>query len=395
MRRIMKSKQKLTKTLVDGIPFSEDKQLIVWDTQLVGFGILIGKTKKSYIAQANVHGKSRRITIGPHGVLVPETARPMAQRQLTEMLNGVDPVQKKRENKQKSKSLGDVFKNYMQEKSGQLSKGTQNNYRSFINVQLKDWLAKPLNQITTDMVFAKYSSIIEAGKKTTARGAFKFLQTLFNYAQIDNDKLVDPVKILDKKKVWSKKVRKDSYIKDHQLPAWYAALMNVDNHSFRDALRMLLFTGMRKNEVFSMKWEYVDFEDRTFTIPDTKNGKPLILPLNEFLYDLLNKRKAVAGNSIWVFPGNGTAGHITEAKKVLNAITNQSKVVFTLHDLRRTFLTMANSLSISQYVLKKLVNHSQSGDVTSGYIKVEMKLLREASRLIEDKVLELIQVQKK
>ena len=45
-----------------------------------------------------------------------------------------------------------------------------------------------------------------------------------------------------------------------------------------------------------------------------------------------------------------------------------SGVPFTLHDLRRTFITIAESLELSQYAIKHLVNHKTPNDVTAGYI---------------------------
>lgn len=61
-----------------------------------------------------------------------------------------------------------------------------------------------------------------------------------------------------------------------------------------------------------------------------------------------------------------------------------------LHDLRRTFITIAESLDISSYALKKLVNHSQSRDVTAGYIVMNVDRLREPMQKISDFILEKI-----
>jgi integrase len=71
-------------------------------------------------------------------------------------------------------------------------------------------------------------------------------------------------------------------------------------------------------------------------------------------------------------------------KKVVEA----SGIKFMLHDLRRTFITIAESLDIPSYTLKKLLNHSTRNDVTGGYIVTDMERLREPMQRITDYILE-------
>jgi hypothetical protein len=49
---------------------------------------------------------------------------------------------------------------------------------------------------------------------------------------------------------------------------------------------------------------------------------------------------------------------------------------FTLHDLRRTFLTTAEMLEVPHYALKRLANHVATKDVTSGYVVVSVERMR-------------------
>jgi integrase len=62
---------------------------------------------------------------------------------------------------------------------------------------------------------------------------------------------------------------------------------------------------------------------------------------------------------------------------------------FTLHDLRRTFITVAESLDIPAYAIKRLVNHKLSGDVTAGYIVGDVERLRAPMQRITDYLLRL------
>jgi integrase len=62
---------------------------------------------------------------------------------------------------------------------------------------------------------------------------------------------------------------------------------------------------------------------------------------------------------------------------------------FTPHDLRRTFLTVAERLALPYIVLKKLANHSGKRDTTFGYIVVDVERLREPMQTITNELLRL------
>jgi len=73
-------------------------------------------------------------------------------------------------------------------------------------------------------------------------------------------------------------------------------------------------------------------------------------------------------------------------------VTQASGVEFTVHDLRRTFITIAESLDISAYALKRLMNHKMGGDVTAGYIVTDVERLRKPMQLITDYILKCMGV---
>ena len=64
-----------------------------------------------------------------------------------------------------------------------------------------------------------------------------------------------------------------------------------------------------------------------------------------------------------------------------------SGIKFTLHDLRRTFITIAESLDISAYALKRLLNHRDPNDVTANYIITDVERLRRPMQRICDTIL--------
>jgi integrase len=75
-------------------------------------------------------------------------------------------------------------------------------------------------------------------------------------------------------------------------------------------------------------------------------------------------------------------------------LTKASGISFTVHDLRRTFITIAEGLDVSAYALKRLMNHKMSGDITASYIVTDVERLRKPMQQITDYLLKCMGVEK-
>lgn len=268
-----------------------------------------------------------------------------------------------------------------------------------------DWENKPLLDITKDMVAKRH---LEHGKRSHARAnsAMRFLRALFNFAAGEYEDaqgrsliLENPVRRLSHTRAWYRVDRKTTVIKTHELPAWYKAVMEVQDERktgkssiLRDYFLLLLFTGLRREEAIQLTWDRVDFKSKTLTIVDIKNHQTHVLPLPDYLLNLFTARKAASSESQFVFPGSGKTGYNVDPRKVMKKIIEASGVTFTLHDLRRTFITIAESLDISAYALKRLLNHKMKHDVTAGYIIMDVERLRKPMQQITEHLLKLVEL---
>ncbi len=79
-----------------------------------------------------------------------------------------------------------------------------------------------------------------------------------------------------------------------------------------------------------------------------------------------------------------------EPRKAMLNVIQLSGIEFTVHDLRRTFITTAESLDISAYALKRLLNHKMNNDVTSGYLIIDVERLRKPMQQVTDCLLKCI-----
>ena len=254
-----------------------------------------------------------------------------------------------------------------------------------IEIHLEDWSDRPLAEITPAMVLDRHTKLGEDVGQPAANTVMRVLRAVYNFAMVLDDCLVrNPVLHLTRTRSWYRERRLQTVIETHELPAWFRAVHALDNPDARDFLLLLLFTGMRRSEGLALRWTNVDLVGRTLTVPDTKNGEPLMLPLSDYLLSLLGGRKAASTGSDWVFPGPGSTGHFAEPKRAIARVREISGVSFTLHDLRRTFVTVAEGMDISSYTLKRLLNHKNSRDVTAGYIVLNVERLREPMQQISN-----------
>lgn len=380
-------KLKLTKSAVDSLPLKQTGQTIYWDTQMPGFGLVVGRTAKTYVAQRQIGPKTARVTIGRHGIFTPDEARASARQHLAKMASGINPNQKRRERRSQIVTLDDAFKEYFRSRTT-LRPDTKATYQRVLNIYLSDWKTRCLDEISAEAVATRHRRIGAKNGKATANNTMRILRAVYNFASIVWEGLpANPVMRLTLTRAWYREQRKQTVIQPHQLAAWFKTVANFQSRDATDYLLLLLFTGMRKSEALCLLWKDVDLQARTLLVPVTKNDEPLMLPLSDFLVDLLKKRRADTKTTDFVFPGEGKSGHLVEPKKFVAQVRKISGVDFTLHDLRRTFVTIAESLDISGYTVKRLVNHKDRRDVTAGYIVLSVERLRHPMQMVTDRIL--------
>lgn len=396
---------KLTKTFVESLLFLETGQAFYRDSQLKGFGLRVGKNSKVYFAESKVNEKTVRVTIGHHGLFTAEQARLEARSILGMMARGINPNDVDKARKAKSVTLAEVYKAYLVARSS-LKPRTIYDYDRFMKTHYLDWNNKPIAEINKDMIERKHREIGERSE-AQANLSMRFMRALFNFAigQYEDSNGIptisdNPVKRISQTRAWYRVERRQTVIKPHQLPAWFKAVYalpmlsnGLNRQAVRDYLLLLIFTGLRREEGLALQWRDVDFKAKTLTIPDPKNRQAHTLPLTQFLFDLLrNRYENNLEGSAFVFAGRGIKGYMDDPNKQMKLVIEASGVQFTPHDLRRTFITIADSLDISAYALKSLANHKMTNDVTAGYIIGDAERLRVPMQQVTDYLLKHMQM---
>ncbi len=392
--------QKITKSYVDRLSTPETGQAFVRDTELKGFAVRVTSSgAKSFILEKRIDGKVKRLTLGRYPELTVEQARKEAHKLLGYIAMGRNPPAEKKYEALQGTTLEQAFNDFIAVRK-KLKARTLYDYQRIMKTVFADWQNKAMLEIGKDMVAKRHSKIGTEHGEAYANLSMRFLRALFNFAiaqyEDGNGNAIlreNPVIRLTQTRAWYRVDRRQTVIKPHELEPWFNAIMNLKNdpisqnrETIRDYLLLILFTGLRREEAASMIWHNVDLQSKTLKVTDTKNHLDHTLPLSDFLYDLLQQRKNSAINEYVFQRANGT-GYISEQRKQMAKVIKESGISFTIHDLRRTFLTVAESLDISAYAVKRLANHKMSNDITAGYIVADVERLRQPMQKITDYIL--------
>lgn len=383
---------KLTKSFVDkATPPTDKDQVFYRDSELRGFALRVtANGSKSFVVEKIVNNKVRRMTLGKYSDALPvEKARKMAQVLIGKITDGKDPIAEKQSKRMHQTTLSEVMQEYIQTRKG-LKPKTLYDYQRVIKIAFANWKDKPLIAITKDKIAKQHTRLGQEHGEAYANLAMRVLRALFNFAagKYEDSQgrsliLDNPVKRLSQTRAWYRVNRRQTFIKAHELAPWYESIQKLENETLRDYLLLIVFTGLRRQEAAKLRRDQVDFKARSITITDTKNHESHTLPLSNYLLDLLQRRLQDTISN-FVFPGQGAGGHIIEPRKQIAKVIANSGIAFTVHDLRRTFITVAESLDIPAYALKRLLNHKMQDDVTAGYIMTDAERLRKPMQQITD-----------
>lgn len=182
----------------------------------------------------------------------------------------------------------------------------------------RDYLDRPLGShkvsgITPPMITRILSDMERAGKaNATINNVRAVASSIFSKGIEWGRVNFNPVSATKTRK----KVSRDRFLQNHELPRFFAALAGETNDTIRDYFLVSLLTGARRSNVLAMRWNEINFADRIWRIPRTKNDDPQNVTLTAEVMKILTSRKMAAEEGAeFVFPGSGESGHLMEPKK--------------------------------------------------------------------------------
>lgn len=311
----------------------------IWDTELKGFG-LVARTSgtKSWVIQKKIAGRKTRVTLGRYPVLNVAEARSFARVKLLEIETGWQPEPDKLE-----LTLRDAVREHKadMENDGRSSGDT---FEHEVTLYLGDWLDRPLASISPQEIRARHREMAKI--PATANRALREFRAAYNTALgIDRHLPANPTSGLK----WFHVPKRETIITD--LADWHKRLQKISNPIVRHSLEFSLLTGMRVTDVLTMRWEDVDRSGLVLHRPCPKGGtrRAFNVPLTERLVSLMDH----GWQSEWVWPSTHS-GHLVNVRKPAKGVGITTKI----HDLRRTYATVAARERVPQHIVGRLLNHS-------------------------------------
>jgi len=180
---------------------------------------------------------------------------------------------------------------------------------------------------------------------------------------------------------------RERYLSKEELPRFLKALEEQDDQLSVAALRLLLFTGCRREEILSLRWENVRRDEGRIFLPKTKNGRSRTVHLNEKALEVLaelkerKEQEPRTRDSDYVFPSRQGAKkpYLYDLRKPFEKACQSAGVEnFRVHDLRHTFASLAVSSGASLFDVQKLLGH-QDIAMTQRYAHLAADDLKRAS----------------
>lgn len=397
---------KLTKSAIDAAaPKSDD--YFLWDSDLKGFGIKIAKGgRKSYVCKYRVgNGRTaptRRMTIGAHGSpWTVDQARSEARKLLGRAANGEDPAKEKQDEK-KQITVAQLCDLYLENGIGTKKASTIATDRGRIERHIKPLLDKKkvlevtradIKRFLQDVANGKTSidqktglrgrAIVRGGKGTATR-TVGLLGGIFSYA-FDLG-LIETNPVRGVKRFADKKGHR--YLSQQELVALGQALANGEERGLNpqalNILKLLIFTGARKGEIETLRWDAVDFQGGYLRLADSKTGQKAI-PLNAGALEILSNLARLEG-SPFVFPAHRSEGHYEGTPKVWRIVREMAGLNdVRLHDLRHSFASIAVSGGASLPIIGALLGHNDSA-TTHRYAHLHDDPLKAATEAVGGKI---------
>ncbi len=378
---------KITKQVVESLVAAE-RDVFSWDAELRGFGVRLKPSgARSYLIQyRNKHGRSRRLTLGGHGRLTAMEARKEAQRLLSEVAKGNDPAEKRR-NLRETPTVSEFAERYMSEvapirKKPRTFVTDETNLRLHILPALGNL---PITSVTrADAIRLHQSMKHIPGAANRTRDLLSHMMNVAEKWGLRPDG-TNPCRHVERYRAQ----KRERFLSADELARLGNTLAEAEfNGSESPAaiatLRLLIFTGCRRSEIISLRWDHVDFENDVLRLPESKTGAKLV-HLSAPALEVLSNLERRVGNPHVIF-GAKPGAHLVNIKKPWQRIRKQADLEdVRLHDLRHSFASMAAAGGLSLPIIGALLGHSQPA-TTARYAHLAADPLRQATDLVGTRI---------
>jgi integrase/predicted DNA-binding transcriptional regulator AlpA len=406
---VKQSRLRLTRRIVESAE-PEAKDRFIWDSDVAAFGVRIWPSgTRVYVLQYRSAGRLRRYNIGPHGSpWTVETARDRARVLLGQVAGGEDPQESKKGSR-KLLTVAQLCDRYLAEGLATRKPSSIDSARSNIENHIKPLLGARRASLVTREDVDNLLAAVAAGKtvrsartakkkgfsrvrggKGAANSAVVTLSAAMGFAVARGVRPDNPafrVRRFPEKKL-------ERFLSPAEIARLGEALaaaeaVGVVPASAIAAIRLLVLTGCRKNEILTLKPAFVDRHHRCLRLPDSKTGHKIV-HIGPPALKVIEGICATGSGSEFVLPGEWGAGHFVNLQRPWEKIRAAAGLDdVRIHDLRHAFASLGAATGDSLLVIGALLGH-RSAKTTHRYAHLAEHPVKDAADRISAEMSRLL-----
>lgn len=324
-----------------------------------------------------------RETIGKYPAIDIATAREFTASRLVDAAKGIDINERNRQAREEQ-TLNEVFEVWLEDYAKENNKRwaqDKSRYELYIQPHFGN---RKISSISSDNIVVWRSKLLKQKKqrgnglltKSTVQRAVIVLSSIYSNSA---KQLPNPCNDINHYKA----TRRDVFLKSNDLSRFFKALEAEETPEYlRDYLLLSLYTGARKSNVLTMRWNQIDLNLRLWIIPgdNTKNEEPMVIPLLDQTVEILSRRQK-GRQSVFVFPSprKSKTGHFAEPKKGWKNLLERAGLSsdYRLHDIRRTMGSWQAITGSSTKIIGASLGH-KSEQATAHYAHLTLDPVRKS-----------------
>ncbi len=365
----------LSKRRIEALDAPGRGRLYVYDAKVPGLAVCVTAAgAKTFYLCRRVSGRYERIRIGRHPAVTVEQARREAARLNGQIAEGQNPQARRRAARGEA-TFGALFDAFLDHHAKERKRTWRDDAAQF-DRHLQPLAKRKASAITRADVKRLHASIGRECGKYAANRALALVSAVFNVAGREAGIEFNPAKGVGRFREQSR----DRFLRADELRAFFKALADEPNPTWRDLFVLLLLTGARRANVQAMRWTDLDLDRGLWLIPETesKTGEPLICILAGPAVAILRRRLEESAGGEYVFPAASKSGHVEEPKKAWRAVLDRAGIKgVRIHDLRRTLGSWQAATGASLSIIGRALGH-KSVTATAVYARLDLDPVRQS-----------------
>ena len=355
---------KISKRTVDALA-PGPKDGYIWDVAIKGFAVKVTpRGTRAYLFEYKDRSrKTRRVTVGHHGIITAEQAREKARALAAEVELGGDPAAD-RTGHRAAATVSALAEQWLSDHVEARRKSkTLRDYRGWLDRHVIPGIG---SMKVPEVQPRDVEKVVHAlsDHPTTANRVLAVISSMFTFAIRRHMLRDNPARGIEK----NSEKKRNRHLSADELQRLGGVLITAetrgDNQAGIDAIRFLLLTGMRRGEVETLQWKFLDWDRGRVSLPDSKTGEKVV-PLGQPALDLLSairERLEEAGTvNADGFVFIGREGHLVGLPKMWRKWRAEAGLDdVRIHDLRHSFASVGASNGTPLFVIGGVLGHKST-----------------------------------